>query len=105
MSTVSAAFLVKAGPGGFVCQLRVAGDRARGGALELYARSDTWLAEDMLRDEQILLADDGAPGQRLGDRWLWPAPLVRIIRDGDMINAAVWAPGLPELLAKPAGRA
>ena len=105
MSTVSAAFLVKAGPGGFVCQLRVAGDRARGGALELYARSDTWLAEDMLRDEQILLADDGAPGQRLVDYWLVPAPLLRIIEDGDIMNAVVWAPGLPELLAKPIGRA
>jgi hypothetical protein len=59
----------------------------------------------MLRDEQVLLADDGAPGQRLGDHWLLPGSLLRIIKDGNRIKTAVWGPGLPELLAKPAGRA
>jgi len=99
-------FLVKAGAGGFVCRIRAAPDISRGDAIQIHARSDTWLAEDMLRDEQILLADDDAPGERLGDRLLLPAPLLRIVRDADMrLHTAVWAFGLPELLANPAGRA
>jgi hypothetical protein len=98
-------FLVKAGAGGFVCQLRAGEDVSLGNAMRFRVRSDTWLAEDMLRDEQILLADDGAPGQRLSDSWLLAGPLLRIVREGDWWKAAMWGPGLPELLAKPIGRA
>jgi hypothetical protein len=68
-----------------------------GGAYDVRARADTWLADDRLRDDQILLADDGAPGERLGDCWLAPAPLHRIVEDGNVLNAITWGPGLPEL--------
>jgi hypothetical protein len=74
-------FLIKAGPGGFVCHLHVGRDRSSG-RIDVMAHADTWVADDMLRDDQTLLADDGEPGERLGDFWLLPAPLRRIVKDG-----------------------
>jgi hypothetical protein len=97
-------FLVKAGAGGFVCSLRP-GEEVSLGRLTVSVRADTWLAEDMLHDDQVLLAEDGKPGERLGDCWLVPAPLCRIVRQGEQLDAVLWGPGLPELLAQPAGRA
>lgn len=63
----------------------------------------------MLFDGQTLLVDDGTPGNRLGDDWLLPAPL-RVTADagaGQMRIAqiATWAPGMPETLSNPMGRA
>jgi hypothetical protein len=59
----------------------------------------------MLRGEQALLIDDGRPGYRLGDGLLMPAPLRRIIKKGNSFSVAIASPGLPELLAIPAGNA
>jgi hypothetical protein len=97
-------FLVKAGPGGFVCHLQSGPDLSLGMQPEVHARSDTWLAADQLHDDQILLVDDGQPGARLGDGWLVPAALRRIVRTGDRVDLLIWGE-LPELLAKPAGNA
>jgi hypothetical protein len=80
-------FLVRAGEGGFVCRLLPGCEE--GGRTVVYAYASTWLNEDQLRDEQILLAPDGAPGERLGDHWLKPLPLR---------TAAVRSPGLPTAL-------
>jgi hypothetical protein len=78
-------FLVQAGPGGFVCNLQSGLDQFDD-TINLYVRCSTWLAEEMLCDNQILLVDDGAPGFRLGDSWLLPAPLKCLIDDGSGLN-------------------
>jgi hypothetical protein len=59
----------------------------------------------MLYDDQMLLVDDGQVGDRLGDHWLMPAPLRRIVDNSNVLACGVWPGLLPELLAKPAGRA
>jgi hypothetical protein len=69
-------FLVKAGDGGFICQLRIDSDEARGG-LDIRIRTRTWLSNDMLREDQTVLVGNGAPGERLGDSWLMPKPLLQ----------------------------
>jgi hypothetical protein len=72
----------------------------------LYVRARTWLSDDMLRDDQTPLIDDGTPGDRLGDSWLLPAPLRRTAADSaGMAIVETWAPGMPETLATPRGRA
>jgi hypothetical protein len=99
-------FLVKAGSGGFVCSLWAGQNVSLGGECSISVHADTWLAGDMLHADQILLADDGEPGARLGDGWFVPAPLRRIADEGNgLLRLSLWGPALPELLAKPQGRA
>jgi hypothetical protein len=99
-------FLVKAGPGGFVCQLRFAPDVSHGN-YDVHVFAGTWLADDMLHEDQVLLVDDGKPGERLIDRWLVPALLRHIVKlERKMVDVILWSPGLPEMmLAKPQGSA
>jgi hypothetical protein len=99
-------FLVRAGPGGFVCALCAYPDKTLGDAPCVYVRAMTWLAEDMLHDDQVLLVEDGLPGTRLGDGWLLPAPLRRIECDGDrLVLTCQAASAMPGMLARPQGRA
>lgn len=35
----------------------------------------TWISEDMRYEQQILLTEDGLPGEQLGDQWLRPTQL------------------------------
>jgi hypothetical protein len=69
-------FLVKAGDGGFICQLRIDADEVRG-ELDIRVRTRTWLSNDMLGDNQVVLVGEGIPGERLGDNWLMPKPLLQ----------------------------
>jgi hypothetical protein len=119
--TLGSQFLVRAGGGGFICELALGPDVSideeprvlfsafSGRELVVCARAVTWIAEDMVREQQVLLADDGMPGERLGDGWLMPGPLRQISitenADGRMSINLSCEPGFPELLVKPAGRA
>jgi hypothetical protein len=99
-------FLVRAGPGGFVCNWVVAQDSSISKEFAAHVYASTWLADDMLNNNQILLVDDGLPGHRLRDCWLLPVPMRRImLTDSNKAVVAVWPPGLPELLAQPRGNA
>jgi hypothetical protein len=70
-----------------------------GRELGVCARAVTWIAEDMVREQQVLLADDGMPGERLGDGWLMPRPLRQISitqnADGRMSINLSCEPGFP----------
>jgi hypothetical protein len=99
-------FLIPAGPGAFVCSLRSGRDVSQAHAPMLHVSARTWLSDDMLRDDQTPLVDDGLPGDRLGDSWLLPAPMRRtMVDDVGVARVASWAPGMPETLAAPMGRA
>jgi hypothetical protein len=103
-------FLVRAGGGGFVCELTLAPDVGTddepgvllsalpGRELVVQARAATWIAEDMVHERQVLLAYDGMPGERLGDGWLLPRQ-VSVVHSADgrmwmYINFLRWEPGL-----------
>jgi len=113
-------FLVRAGGGGFVCELtlgpdvgaddepRVPFSAVAGRELGVQARAATWIAEDMVHERQVLLADNGMPGERLGDGWLLPRPLrqlslVESANGGMSINFLRLEPGLPEFLTSCGG--
>jgi hypothetical protein len=98
-------FLLRAGAGAFVCEFVRSRDVSLGNALGMQVRTATWVDDDRLRDDQRPLFEDGVPGARLQDAWLLPVPLRRLWRDGDTYRCLGWAPGLPELLAKPRGSA
>lgn len=100
-------FLVRAGAGGFVCELRLGPDVTANNELRVLAFAHTWLGADQIHADQVLLADDGEPGHRLGDGPLLPLPLVRLIpaRTPDKIECIAYSPGLPEMLSKPQGHA
>lgn len=98
-------FLLPAGPGAFVCSLQRGPDVSVANAPTLSVFAHTWLSDDMLRDDQTPLIDDGSPGARLGDSWLLPAPMRRtMMDDAGVAWVASWAPGMPETLAAPRGR-
>jgi hypothetical protein len=65
-------FLVPAGPGAFICSLKSGRDVSRAYEPMPRVSAHTWLSDDMLRDDQTPLIDDGSPGDRLGDSWLRP---------------------------------
>lgn len=96
-------FLLPAGPGAFVCSLLIGPDISIDGQQLLRLRVHTWLADDMLRDNQTSLIDDGAAGHRLGDSWLLPAPLRRtVLEPGGKVRVILrWAPGLLDTPATP----
>ena len=98
-------FLVKAGTGGFAARIILGKDISFGEAIIIHVRADTWLANNTLRDDQVLLVDDGRPGHRLSDAWLMPSPFRHIVEDGDKLKAIFVLPSLPELIAKPRGDA
>jgi hypothetical protein len=78
-------FLLRAGPGGFICELRAGFDVSAGNAPLVHAQAVTWIADDMVRDDQVLLVPDGTPGTRLIDGWLLPMPVRRIVPSGNQI--------------------
>jgi hypothetical protein len=99
-------FLFAAGPGVFVCETRMGADMDAKLSPRMRLRVRTWLADDMLRDDQKPLADAGLTGARLGDGWLLPAPLSRTWMDeGGVAHGRRIGPGLPETLDAPIGRA
>lgn len=102
-------FLVRGGDGGFVCSFRGGADASLGGEYSVNAFAHTWVGAEMLHHDQVMLVDDGAPGHRLGDGPLLPAPLrlflPRETAAGREAALAVWAPGMPEILAATKGHA
>jgi hypothetical protein len=90
-------FLVPAGPGAFICSLKSGRDVSRAYEPMLRVSAHTWLSDDMLRDDQTPLIDDGSPGDRLGDSWLLPAPMRRVTMNHvGVARVESWAPGMPE---------
>ena len=71
---------IKAGAGCFIGYLRIARDVSVNDDWCAVVRVDTWLDEDQLHDDQIVLSEKGEAGKRLGDSWLMPRPL-RIIEE------------------------
>ena len=69
---------IKAGAGAFAGHLVIRPDISTGDQLSAHVRVKTWLSEDQLHDDQVVLSEKGEPGQRLGDSWLKPRPLVKI---------------------------
>jgi hypothetical protein len=99
-----ARFLVKAGAGGFICHMKCGQDVSLGGAHDIRARTDTWIADDMLFDNQVLLIGNGAPGHRLGDTVLLPVAMRKLAAVGGKVYvAATVSPGLPELIGAAKG--
>jgi hypothetical protein len=98
-------FLLHAGQGAFVCSVRHGRDISLGREQSIHVRAHTWIDADQLHDDQRVFADDGEPGGRLGDTWLLPAPLRRLIPYEGKLHAMAWLPGMPETLAVPRGRA
>jgi hypothetical protein len=100
-------FLVRAGAGGFICELRAGPDVSAGGDITCKVFVRTWIDTDQIHADQILLADDGLPGHRLGDGLLLPQPMVRLV-PGEVpgtFDCLAISPGLPEMLSKPQGSA
>lgn len=98
---IGCSFLLPAGDGIFLCEIGTGADVSLGGEHEAHIRAKTWLDADQLYDDQRPVLIDGIVGERLGDAVLLPAPLRRFTKEG----IATWAPGLPETLASPQGRA
>jgi len=69
---------IKAGAGCFAGHLVVAPDQSTGYDLSVHVRVKTWIDDNRLRDDQVVLCEKGESGKRLGDSWLKPRPLVRI---------------------------
>ena len=69
---------IKAGAGAFVGHLIVGPDVSLGNQLSAHVQVHTWLSDEQLHDDQVVLSAKGEPGKRLGDSWLKPKPLVRI---------------------------
>jgi hypothetical protein len=73
---------VKAGPGCFVGQFRLSEDVSIGNQLSAFVRVKTWLDENQLYEDQIVLSEKGEVGKRLGDSVLRPRPFVHFERVG-----------------------
>lgn len=85
-------FLLPAGAGFFVCDMRLT---KNGGIYSgadvvrecdiLSTRARTWLHRDQLPDEQekLPVAVEGAPGEWMGDSWLLPEPLRDLVSDNE----------------------
>lgn len=65
-------FHVRAGDGAFRCHLN-SGTLGTDECPWVFAH--TWLNEGLLTERQIILAEDGRPGEQLGESWLLPAAL------------------------------
>jgi hypothetical protein len=71
----------KAGAGCFAGYFRTGRDASAGGELMAHVRVRTWLDENQLHADQIVMAEKGRPGERLGDSWLLPVPLRHLETD------------------------
>ena len=72
---------IKAGAGCFAGRIGLAADRS--GDMDVHVRTKTWLDENQMHDDQIVLSGKGEEGSRLGDGWLKPAPFRIITPVGD----------------------
>jgi hypothetical protein len=59
----------------------------------------------MLHEDQVFLVGSGTAGDRLGDKWLLPVPLRRIVKDGELARVLVQTTGSPMLIGASAGNA
>ena len=73
-------FFVRAGAGAFRCRIFAGEDVSRDGDYCVQVIASTWIDDNQLHEDQVVLCDKAAPGDRLGDGWLLPRPL-RQIRD------------------------
>jgi hypothetical protein len=72
-------FFVKAGAGAFRCEIHGGPEHGLTGELNFFVVTRTWIDDAQLHEDQIPLCEKGEPNQRLGDGWLLPHPLRRII--------------------------
>jgi hypothetical protein len=98
-------FLVKAGDGGFRCFLRIAPDVSLDHALDARVHTVTWIANDMLYEDQTLLVGNGLAGDQLGDGYLLPPAMRRFVKDGSKAHLHVLRQRLPRLIGASVGRA
>lgn len=71
---------IKAGAGCFPFYITVAEDISAGSAYSASVKVNTWLDEDQMFEDQVILSEKGKPGETLGDSWLMPHPLRRITK-------------------------
>lgn len=65
-------FHVRAGDGAFRCHLN---SGTQGTEESPWVFAHTWLNEQQMFERQIILAEDGKPGEQLGESWLLPTAL------------------------------
>jgi hypothetical protein len=82
---------IKSGPGCFAGHFRIHEDVSRYGHTAS-VRVKTWLDQNQLHENQIILSEKGAPGDQLGDAVLKPSPLCRFQVNGDAMQLIVWDP-------------
>jgi hypothetical protein len=83
---------IKAGSGCFVGNLHVAEDASINYQLVAFVRVKTWLDENQLYEDQIVLSEKGEVGKRLGDGVLRPRPLIRFERVGNKFQVRSYLP-------------
>lgn len=68
----------------------------------VHVRVATWLDEDQLHADQIPLHEKGKPGDRLGDGWLQPKPLRKIVEtEPGILNVFSWQSAADKSEVKP----
>jgi hypothetical protein len=86
-------FFVKAGAGAFRGEIRIGRDVSLNDDFSAHTFVRTWIDDAQLHEDQVVLCEKGAPGARLGDCWLLPMPLRRIIEtESGCVDVAVWHP-------------
>jgi hypothetical protein len=86
-------FLVKAGAGAFVCELRCGRDISLDNGFSVSAFVPTWIDDNQLHEDQVPLCEKGKPGERLGDCWLMPEPLRHIVEtEPRRLEVLAWRP-------------
>jgi hypothetical protein len=89
--------MLAAGPGAFPCTVRLSRDKEHHSRLALRTSCRTWLHRDQIRSDQdqIVHGAKDTKGPTLGDTFLLPAPLRRIVRNDDRtLRVDAWTPAL-----------
>lgn len=75
-------FYLRAGDGVFVCFIDSSPvEGGEGGTRERpFVFAQTWISEEMRQANQHPLAEDGRPGEQLGESWLLPRPMLGLDR-------------------------
>jgi hypothetical protein len=82
---------LKAGLGCFVSQFRISKDMSVDEDFATFVRVKTWLDEDQLYEDQIILTEKGEKGQQLRDSFLKPHPFIRLVEtEPGVIQLMVW---------------
>jgi len=87
---------LKAGSGCFVGHFRLGQDISNDMEYGLHFRALTWLHDDELYDNQVVVGNPGRPGHQLADGWFLPSPFFWSAgtSDGSRVKMVVWKPAM-----------